>query len=164
VDPRRLSAGEWIAAGGAVVLLVALFLPWYGVGSADATAWQAMAVDDVLFAVIVAGALAAIAVTAWSRRLTAPVAYMALTALAGIVAFVVALWRLADPAPPVDVSREIGAWLGLIGAAALAAGALYGMRDEGPERRSAEAAKAAADSAHARVELIPLPPDVGGIT
>ena len=45
MDPRRLSAGEWIGAAGGVVLVVALFLPWYRVGGAHVNAWDSMAVD-----------------------------------------------------------------------------------------------------------------------
>ena len=56
VDLRRLREGDWIIGGSGLVLLIALFLPWYEPG---ASAWEAFTILDVLLA---AGALAAIAV------------------------------------------------------------------------------------------------------
>jgi hypothetical protein len=161
VDPRRLSAAEWVEAAGAVVLLVALFLPWYTVGGVHQTAWQSMTVDDVLLAVIAVGALVGLGLTARRARPAVPVVYVSLATLAGIVAVIVAAWRLADPAPAAHATRDLGAWLGVAGAAFLLLGARYGMRDEGPARRSAAAEQAAAQAALERSELVPLPPDAG---
>jgi hypothetical protein len=33
VDTSKLSRGEWVAMGGAVLLAIGVFLPWYGVDS-----------------------------------------------------------------------------------------------------------------------------------
>jgi hypothetical protein len=161
VDPKRLSAGEWVAAGGAVLLLVALFLPWYGAGSADATGWESLTVVDILLALLAAGALVATAVTARGHGDAVPVAFTVLTGLAGLVALLLVAWRVIDPTPAGDVSREVGAWLALIGAAGMAVGGWFGMSDEGPARRSDSAAEAAAAAALERTELLSITPDVG---
>ena len=159
MDPRRLSAGEWIGAAGGVVLVVALFLPWYRVGGAHVNAWDSMAVDDVLLAIAGVGAVVAALATA-RRRGAVPVANTVLASLGGIVAVILVVLRMLDPAPPVDVSLGVGAWLGLAGALAVAGGFWAGMKDEGPERRSAARERAAAKAALERTELLPLPPDV----
>jgi hypothetical protein len=164
VDPRRLSAGEWVAGAGAVLLLVSLFLPWYSVGGADVTAWQSMTVDDVLLAAVAVWVLIGLALTMRRSQPAVPVVYASLTTLFGIVALIVAVWRVADPAPAAHASRAIGAWLGLAGAALVAGGGWAGMHDEGPERRSAAAERASAEAAMQHTELVSLPPDAGQAT
>jgi hypothetical protein len=71
---------------------------------------------------------------------------------------VLTVFRLLSPAPDVDVSLAVGAWLGLAGAVAALVGVLRGMRDEGPARRSPEAERAAAAAALGRAELLSLQP------
>ena len=159
MDPRRLTAGEWIAAAGGVVLVVALFLPWYRVGGTHVNAWQSMAVDDVLLAIAGVGAVVAELATA-RRGGAVPIAYTVLAGLGGIIAVILVVWRMLDPAPPVDVSLGAGAWLGLAGALAIAGGCWAGMRDEGPGRRGEAVERAGAEAALERAELLPLPPDV----
>jgi hypothetical protein len=158
VDPRRLSAGEWIAAGGAVLLIVSLFLPWYTVAGEHVTAWQSMTVDDVLLAAVGLGTLTGAGLTMRRSRPAVPVVYASLST---IVALIVVLWRIADPAPAAHASRAVGAWLGLAGAAVVAVASWIGMGDEGPARRSDAAERAAANAALERAELVSLPPDAG---
>ena len=76
MDLRRLRAGEWIAGGAGVALLVALFLPWYGPG--DVTAWEAFDVIDVLLAALALGAIALVPITASQRTPSMAIAYEAL--------------------------------------------------------------------------------------
>jgi peptidoglycan/LPS O-acetylase OafA/YrhL len=159
VDPRRLSVGEWIAAIGSAVLVAALFLPWYDVGGRQVTAWQSRTVDDVLLALAGAGALAAALATA-RRRPVVPVAYTVLAVWCGVIAVAVAVWRIADPAPSGDAGLAVGAWLGLAGAVAVAVGSWAGASDEGPARRSEQAARSAAAAGRERAPLLPLPPNV----
>jgi hypothetical protein len=156
VDLRRLSRGEWIAAISGVVLLVSLFLPWYTAGGHSATAWESMTVDDVLLAVAGLGGLAAAVAGAARPGTATPVTYIVLAGLGGILAAILALWRVLDPAPPVDVGLGAGAWLGLAAAFGLAAGAFAGARDEGPARRSEAASRAAAEEGLRRSELLSL--------
>jgi len=161
VDPRRLSRGEWVAAAAAVLMLVALFLPWYSVGGKHVTAWQSMAVDDVLLALIAVGTLVADLATASRRRAAVPVAYTTMATLGGLVALILTVVRLADPAPSGHAGLAIGAWIGLVAALGLAGGASAGMRDEGPARRRESLGRSAAAAALEHAELVSLPPDVG---
>jgi uncharacterized membrane protein len=156
VDARRLSPAEWIAGFGGVLLIVSLLLPWYSAGGQDATAWQAMSVDDVLIAVTALLALAAVVIDSTERGSGISIAALSLASLPAFVALVLVVYRVADPAPSVDVSLEIGAWLGLLGALCTFFGVLFGMRDEGPARRSREAERAAAAAALQRAELLDI--------
>jgi hypothetical protein len=110
-------------------LIVALFLPWYSVAGTDVTGWQAMTVDDVLIAIAALGALAALLVDAWPRLSGFAVAALSLGSIVGLVAVVLTIFRVADPAPAGDASLAAGAWL----------------------------ARKAAAAARERAELLPLP-------
>jgi hypothetical protein len=142
-------------------MLVALVLPWYSADGQDLTAWQAMAVDDVILAV--AAVLAIIAAFAVSIRSLSSIS-VAITSMAimpAAIGLVVTVYRLISPAPEGDVSLEVGAWLGLAAALAIAVGAWEGATDEGPARRSPEAERRGAAEGMARSELLKLPPESG---
>lgn len=140
-------------------MLIALFLPWYSTGSQDLTAWQAMAVDDVILAVVAVLAIAGAFVVGSTRLGSLSVAATAIAILPAVVGLVVTVYRLLSPAPSEDVSLEVGAWLGLAAALAIAVGAWAGADDEGPARRNRADARRAADEAMARTELLSLPED-----
>jgi hypothetical protein len=129
MDLRRLRAGEWITGLGGAALLVALFLPWYEEGAVSPTGWEAFAVLDVIFALVALSALLVPVLTAQQRTPAVPLALEALVALAGLVAVVLALIRVASL--PGDASgRELGVWLGLVSSLVIFAGAGIAMRDE----------------------------------
>jgi hypothetical protein len=162
VEPSRLSRGDWLAAIGGVVMLVALFLPWYSAGGESASAWQSMAVDDVILALAALLAIAAALIVALPRLSSLSVAATSLAILPAVIGLVLTIYRLISPAPPVDVSLGVGAWLGLASTAAIAVGAWTGAKDEGPARRNAEAERRASAEGMARAELLKLPPEGGG--
>jgi hypothetical protein len=140
-------------------MLVALFLPWYSADGNDLTAWQAMAVDDVILAVAAVLAIAAAFTVGLKRVASLSVAATSLAILPAAVGLVVTVYRLISPAPPVDVSLELGAWLGLAATLAIAIGAWNGATDEGPARRNAEATRRATGEGLDRAELLKLPPE-----
>jgi hypothetical protein len=156
--------GEWVAGGSGVLLLVALSLPWYSAGDDAATGWQSFSGADVLMALAALLAIFGALATAARRSSAISVAAMALGVLPSFVAALTATWRLIDPAPPIDVTREIGAWLGFAAGLGVFAGTLLGIRDEGPARRSDAAAAKAGEIARRETELVPLPPTLGGGT
>jgi hypothetical protein len=138
-------------------MLVALFLPWYSANGKDLTAWQSMAVDDVILAVAAVLAIAAAFVVGLRRVSGLSVAATSLAILPAAVGLVVTIYRLVSPAPPFDVSLGVGAWLGLAATTAIAVGSWQGATDEGPARRNRESERRATEEGLARSELLKLP-------
>lgn len=139
------------------MMLVALFLPWYSTGAEDLTAWEAMAVDDVILAVAALLAIVGAFLVGSKRLRSVSVAATTLAIIPALVGLVVTIYRVISPAPPVDVALEVGAWLGLAAALAIAVGAWAGAVDEGTARRNPAADRRAAEEALARVEILTLP-------
>ena len=150
MDLRRLRVGEWIVGACGLLLLVALFLPWYGDAGptgayfdrdggagwtvyglvpATVTAWEAFTVLDVILALLALLAISVPVVTATHRVPALPLALESLTALFGLVALVLVLIRVLNLPGEAD-GREIGLWLALAAVLGVTAGALVGMRDE----------------------------------
>ena len=156
MDFRRLRVGEWIVGASGLLLLVALFLPWYEVGEgivvgppdvldAHASAWDAFTVLDVVLALGALAAIAVVIVTAAHATPAVPLALESLVTLFGLVLVLLVVFRLADP-PDVSflestagpttrehvegIDRAEGAWLGLAGALGVFAGGLVAIRDE----------------------------------
>ncbi len=135
MDTSRLTTGDMIAGVGGIVLLISLFLPWYGVSvdiagvsaSESGSGWEALGfIDILLFLISVAaiGIVAARAAGALPDDLPAPVILLGLGALAALLV----LYRIIDipvdgdvPAQ-VDFSRKIGIFIALIGSGAVAYG------------------------------------------
>lgn len=151
MNRAALSIGERIAGGGAVALLIVMFLPWYGakaqisgsgsgIGSGNvstsrnANAWDAFSsIDIVLLLVIlvVVALVAARAANALPEGVPAPVIIVG----AGVLAAVLVAYRLIDlPGESggtlgftVEITRQIGVFLGLLAAAAVAFGGYRAM-------------------------------------
>lgn len=149
MDLRRVRVWEWLTGLGGAVLLVSLFLPWYSVGGADATAWESFAVVDVIlaFAALCATALPVVAAT--QRTAAVPQAFGSTIVWVLGVAAVLALIRLVntpgfgidgayfthDASAPgragsLDVTRAAGVWIGTIAALAAMAFDIKSMRDK----------------------------------
>jgi hypothetical protein len=161
MDLRRLRAGEWIAAASGVVLLASLFLPWYaaeGAPGADLTAFQSLAVLDIVLALISALAVLLLVVTATQRVPALGIAMSALVALAGIVAVVLVAIRVAD-LPDGAAAREWALWAGLAGAVGIGAGGALAMGNEriSPPGRHTDATGRPAPPP-GEIETIPAPP------
>jgi hypothetical protein len=159
MDLRRLRVGEWIVGACGLLLLLALFLPWYGEPSR--TAWEAFTVLDVLFLLLALAALAVPIVTATHRVPAMPLATESLTTLFGLIGLVLVLIRVLNL--PGDASeRDIGLWLGLVAALGIVAGGLIGIRDErrAPPGRHTDLSGVPV-SAPAEVETMRAPPRAG---
>jgi carbon starvation protein CstA len=119
---RRVDAGAVVAAAGAALLLVSLFLDWYGDDTEAFSAWTIFEVIDLLLAAI---ALLAIS-TFLSRAGIEPRLPTAPLLLLGGAALVLTASQLIDEPPAVtfaDLELQTGAWLALAGSALLLAGA-----------------------------------------
>jgi hypothetical protein len=115
---RRFEIGPLLIAVAALVLLVALFLRWYG----SDNAWHAFEIVDLLLAVLALGALA-IAVTLVVPELGG-LDPRPLPWIVGAVVVVVAA-ELLNPPPTVAVSRlGTGAWMAFGAACVMLVGAV----------------------------------------
>jgi hypothetical protein len=147
VDTSKLSLGEQIAAVSGIVLLIVLFLPWYGVdvstpianvsASDSATAWQAFDFVDILLFLIALVAIA-VPVARMTDSMPEDVPGAMLIVAAGGLGVLLVLWRIIDlPTPDissigsvkVDFSRKIGVFLGLIATAGVAYGGWRAMEE-----------------------------------
>jgi len=123
MSARRLDAGAVVAALGAVLLLVSLFLDWYGDGDGGAvSAWTVFETLDLILAGVAVLTIATSLRRAGVGRALpdAPLLVLAATAL------VVVFSQLVNDPPRVaglDPELETGAWLALAGAAVMLAGA-----------------------------------------
>jgi hypothetical protein len=108
MDFRRLRVGEWIVGASGLLLLVALFLPWYELGEgfvsgppdaldAHASAWDAFTVIDVVLAIGALAAIAVVFVTAAYATPAVPLALQSLVTLLALPLLLVVVFRLADP-------------------------------------------------------------------
>ena len=156
MDLRRLRVGEWIVLGSGLLLLVALFLPWYELGAgavigppdaldAHASAWDAFTILDLLLALGALAAIAVFVVTAAQATPALPLALQSLLTLLALLLLLLLVFRLADPPDvsflePTDapgarsdvagVDRAAGAWLGLVAMIGVFVGCLVAIRDE----------------------------------
>jgi len=122
LSPRRVDAGAVVAALGALLLLVSLFLDWYGDRDEGYSAWTVFEVIDLLLAGI---GLIAIS-TFLSRVEIEPRMPQVPLLLLGGAALLLTSSQLIDAPPAVALSEfelQTGAWLALAGSAILLAGA-----------------------------------------
>jgi hypothetical protein len=114
---QKLDLGTVLVGLGALGLLVSLFLDWYSPTQASSlTAWDAFEVFDWALAACAVLGLAGVALAMSGT----PPSWLP---AAAIVAFFGAASQVIDPPPAAHgATREVGAWLALGSAAAMAAG------------------------------------------
>jgi hypothetical protein len=138
MDTSRLTTGDMIAGVGGVVLLISLFLPWYGVdvnvggvsASESVNAWEAMGFIDILLFLVALVAIG-VPVARATGSLPEEVPGSLLILVAGGLGVLLVLFRLIDipgsdvpsvAESSVDFGRKIGVFLGLIATAGIAYG------------------------------------------
>ena len=160
---RRVDAGAMVAALGALLLLVSLFLDWYGNGDEGVSGWTVFETLDLVLA-----ALALLSISTFlSRAGVEPRLPDLSLVLLAVTALVIVFSQLVNDPPRVaglDPQLEIGAWLSLAGAAVMLAGALMSVARvslnvsvEHRERRPAGEAPPPAVASD--TETVKLPPD-----
>jgi hypothetical protein len=140
----RLSQGQVIAAVGAVVLLVAMFLPWIGVsgpsipsgipvpggvstGSTTDNVWKGSTLDVYLLVTAIVALLPAVlALTDASEEFSF---VSAATFLLGVVGVILVIAFLTVDFPD-GADRKYGAFIGLAAAIAIAVGGFRAMQEE----------------------------------
>ena len=114
--------GQLICGTGGTVLIVSLFLPWASAGDVDLSGWELWTMADVLLLIVGLVAIGA-AITGGHFGLFRPdISLNGAADLLGLVATVLLAWLVLFDFPS-GASREIGVFLALIGAMAVAGGA-----------------------------------------
>lgn len=131
----ELGKGDRISLVGAIVLLISLFFPWYGIDTGDlgggvlgqaaeqllgdisANAFEAFDVIDIVLLLLAVGAGALIVLVALGKLDAGLHRYVEII---GVVAAVAVLFRIIIQ--PDGASPKWGIFVALIGAAAIAAG------------------------------------------
>jgi hypothetical protein len=130
VDLNKLSTADKVIGVAAIVFLISLFLPWYGLdfdeaGSYDEQGWDYFLTGVIPFLVIVA-MVAQIAMERFSTtqlpRL--PVTWGQAHVIAGGVVLLLVLLRVLITADRggFDLDRQFGLWIALLAAIGVAAG------------------------------------------
>jgi hypothetical protein len=115
---RRFEVGPILVALGAIMLLVSLFMAWYG----PLTAWDAFEVVEVLLAVLAVAALAVAAGLLLSELEFVERRWLPLIVFA--IAVLVAAELINPPPAAADATLEEGAWLALGAALVMVGGAV----------------------------------------
>ena len=131
----RMRPGEWVAAAGAVALLVLMFFDWFGRegGTGSLTGWGALGwFIDLLVAILILGGLALSYMTIKRASPAWPVGASVLTWTAGGLIFLVLLVRVTITQPGTDelTSVALPAYLGLVAALLIPVGGFLSLRDE----------------------------------
>ena len=130
MDLRRLRVGEWLLALSGAALIVSLFLDWYERGPTGVSGWEAFTVIDGILAAVGVIALVVVVVTASEATPAMSISLESLTVLFGLLATVLALFRVLDGPDLPGYDLAAGAFIGLAGAAGVFGAALVAIRDE----------------------------------
>lgn len=150
-DANRLKFGDLIAGGGALLLLISLFLEWYNVsveglggvsgGVGLGNAFQALGIGPIFLLLVALVVIAIVVVRALGvqiPQLPAPLSTIILGL--GALAALYCLFRLIftpDPDVPgglddaIDVGRGIGVFLAFLSTLAITAGGFLSARERG---------------------------------
>src|SRR3954447_7787256 len=96
VDLRKARNGDWIALASGVVLIVALFLPWYDTGEETLSAWQELTVIDFILLGCALFGVAQFFFTVQQAPPAMPLAVAGLGAWTGVLAVALPLIRVVD--------------------------------------------------------------------
>ena len=146
VDLSRLRRGELIAGGGAIALLVSVFLlPWYGITPPPGWTAAALGVPTArngwhglmhlhwLIALTVLAALALVYFQATRRAPAVPVTISMITTLLGLLSSLALVYRVLINVPGPDdlIDLRVGAYVGLASALVIVYGGFESLRREG---------------------------------
>jgi hypothetical protein len=133
VNLRRVAPIDWVVGLWGAVLIGSLWLHWYSSApTGDVTAWQSMAVNDVILFIVGGLAVAVVFATAAQSSGAVAIGTAAFTTFGGVLAAFLALIRLIWPPDigPGPTDRAVGLWIGAAASLATAVSAWYSLRDE----------------------------------
>jgi hypothetical protein len=148
MDLDRLSTGEKIAGGSAVLLFIFMFFDWFNASvsggnglftaSVGGNAWEAFEVIDLILMIAIIVTVGVVVVRLSDAVLEPPFSLNAAVAVLGGLCVLLILYRIIDPpgggsigGVSVDISPTVGAFLGLIAAAGITYGGYRAMQEEG---------------------------------
>jgi hypothetical protein len=129
VDLNKLSTGDKVIGASAILFLVALFMPWYGLGGGSNNGWDYFLTG--ILPLLIAAAMVAVIAT---QRFTTtdlpdpPIRWSQIHLIAGVVILVLLLLRVLITSDvevlgeSFDLDRKYGLWIALIAAIGLAVG------------------------------------------
>jgi hypothetical protein len=146
----KLSLGEKIAGGSAILLFIFMFFDWFGVevsgvgafsGSvpgAGGSAWDVLEFIPIVLVVAIIAALVMTGLRLADSPAEPPVPMSTVVTVLGVLSVLLILFRIIDPPSfdsfggvSVDATLDVGIFLGLIAAAGIAYGGYSTMREEG---------------------------------
>jgi uncharacterized membrane protein YhaH (DUF805 family) len=146
MDADRLSTGEKIAGGSAILLFIFMFFDWFKVDidggeglfsvSVGGSAWDALDLIPIVLMLAIIAAIAVAVIRLTDAVFEPPVSMNAIVAILGAISVLLILYRIIDPpgagdVPGVDVSPALGIFLSLLAAAGLTYGGYRAMQEEG---------------------------------
>lgn len=157
MDLREERSAEWMTLASGIVVIVALFLPWYGAAGETASGWSALTVIDVVLAVCASFGIALWFLMAQQPTPAVPLAVAGLGAWLGLVAIVLCLIRVVD-SPADGLGLEYGTFVALAGSVGLAVGMWRSLGDERLRMGDGRWSDPAHGDIGAGVEVRTLPP------
>jgi len=146
----KLSPGEKIAGGSAILLFIFMFFNWFGVevsgvggfsGSvpgAGGSAWDALEFIPIVLVIAIIAALVMVGLRLADSAAEPPVPMSTIVTVLGVISALLILFRIIDPPSfgsfggvSVDATLSIGIFLGLIAAGGIAFGGYSTMKEEG---------------------------------
>lgn len=118
----KYGLGQLICGTGGALLIVSLFLPWASAGDVDLSGWELWTMADVLLLIVGVVAIGAASTGGRFGLFRPDMSLNGAADLLGVVATVLLAWLILFDFPS-GASREIGVFLALIGAMAVAGGA-----------------------------------------
>jgi hypothetical protein len=118
---KKLGPGQLITGAGGVLLIVSLFLPWAGAGERSRTGFELLTMGDVFLLIV--GVVAIAAALMWGRYgvFRPDLSLNGAADLLGVVATVLLVWLILFDFPA-GASREVGVFVALVAAIAIAGG------------------------------------------
>jgi hypothetical protein len=146
MDVDRLSLGEKIAGGSAILLFIFMFFDWFTVDieggeglfsvSVGGNAWEAFSTIDLFLMLTILVTAAVVVIRLSDALVDPPFSINAAVAILGAISVLLILYRIIDPpggsdVPGVDIGPALGAFLGLLAAAGITYGGYRAMQEEG---------------------------------
>jgi hypothetical protein len=122
MESRELGLGQLVTGAGGALMIVSMFLPWSGVEGVEFNGWETWTALDLFF--LIAGLVALVAALTGGRiGLFRPdVSLNGAADLLGVVSTVLLLWLVLIEFQEF-ADREIGVYVSLLAAVAIACGA-----------------------------------------